>query len=169
VAKIEVRMLAKFQLSRTLPNLLIFFINLYFLSFALKNTSCFLLPIYKAISFNKIITKGGRTNPWVVLINANNNLKPYVVKLFETSLIEYRDSVANEVFGNVLAREFNLPVPNAALIDFDNAFLGTIRNQKLLEILDSRDTRLKFGSEMHEGYYNFDYKDFSSRDIKKNN
>lgn len=126
-----------------------------------------LLPIYKAISFNKVITKGGRTEPWVILVNAGNTLKPYVVKLFKTELIQLRDSVANEVIGNVLAKEFNLPVPKAALIDLDENFLSTLRNQELLEILEDRDDRLKFGSELLEGYFNFDYNAYNLNDVRK--
>jgi hypothetical protein len=126
-----------------------------------------LLPVYRAISFNKIITKGGRTNPWVILVNAGNTIKPYVVKLFETELIESRDSVANEVIGNVLAKEFNLPVPNAAFIDLDEDFIGTITNDSLLQILEAKDYRLKFGSELFEGYINFDYRAFSLSDVRK--
>lgn len=126
-----------------------------------------MLPIYKAISFNRVITKGGRTEPWVILVNAGNTLKPYVVKLFKTELINLRDSVANEVIGNVLAKEFNLPVPNAALIDLDDDFVGTLRNQELLEILEDRDGRLKFGSELLEGYFNFDSKAYNLNDVRK--
>lgn len=68
--------------------------------------------------------------------------------MFKTELIELRDSVANEVIGNVLAKEFNLPVPKAALIDLDEDFIATLRNQELIQILDERDYRLKFGSEL---------------------
>ena len=126
-----------------------------------------LLPVYKAISFNKVITKGGRTEPWVIIVNAGNTLKPYVVKLFETGLIELRDSVANEVIGNILAKEFNLPVPKAALIDLDEDFVRTLRNPELIQILEERDYRLKFGSELLEGYFNFDYKAYNLNDVRK--
>ena len=126
-----------------------------------------MLPIYKAISFHSIIQKGGRTEPWVISVNANNTIKPYVVKLFTSDLIETRDSVTNEVLGNVLAREFNLPVPNAALIDLDESFLSTLRDMSLIDILDQRDSRLKFGSELLEGYYPFDSNAFSLNDVRK--
>lgn len=126
-----------------------------------------MLPVYKAISFNKIIEKGGRTKPWLVIVNAGNTPRPYVVKLFETSLIDFKDSVTSEVLGNVLAKEFNLPVPNAALIDFDDDFIDTIKNQGVLEILEARDTRLKFGSELLDGYVQFDSEAFKTADIKQ--
>lgn len=100
-------------------------------------------------------------------MNAGNTLKPYVVKLFETGLIELRDSVANEVIGNILAKEFNLPVPKAALIDLDEDFVNTLRNPELIQILEERDYRIKFGSELLEGYFNFDYKAYNLNDVRK--
>src|SRR5690349_19386216 len=115
-----------------------------------------MLPVYNAISFVRILEKGGRTKPWVVVVQTPTGLKSFVVKLFETSLIDYRDSVTNEVAGNILAKEFGLPVPNAALIDFDARFLNTIRNQELQETLLNRDKRLKFATEEQVGYSPFD-------------
>ncbi|HEX8677926.1 MAG TPA: hypothetical protein VF700_11930, partial [Segetibacter sp.] len=60
-----------------------------------------MLPIYKAISFQAILEKGGRTKPWLVLVNTQQSYEPYVVKLFDTDFIEKRDPVANEVLGNI--------------------------------------------------------------------
>ena len=126
-----------------------------------------MLPIYQAISFNRVITKGGRTEPWVILVNAENSIKPYVVKIFKTDCINIRDSVANEVLGNILAKEFNLPVPNAALIDLSDDFINTIKDQNLLEILEDNDLRLKFGSELKDGFFNFDYTAYNLNDVRK--
>lgn len=126
-----------------------------------------MLPVYKGVSFNRVITKGGRTFPWVILVNAENSLVPYVVKLFETPLIDLRDSVTNEVVGNVLAKEFNLPVPKAALIDLDNDFISTLRDFTLIDRLEQVDQRIKFGTELLEGYYNFDRTAFTLNDVRK--
>lgn len=126
-----------------------------------------MLPIYKAISFNKVITKGGRTEPWVILVNAENSIRPYVVKIFKTDLINIRDSVANEVLGNILAKEFNLPVSNAALIDLSDDFINTIKDPKLLGILENNDLRLKFGSELKDGFFNFDYTAYTLSEVRK--
>jgi hypothetical protein len=114
-----------------------------------------MLPVYKAISFQRVLEKGGRTKPWIVLVQTDQGIVPYVVKLFEPAFVEERDPVANEVIGNTLAREFGLPVPKAALIDLDEDFVSTIRNPRLLEVLDLRDGRLKFGSELLEGSIRF--------------
>lgn len=124
-----------------------------------------LLPILTAISFQHIIEKGGRNKPWVVIVYAGGQIMPYVVKLFDSAIIEYKDCVTNEVLGNVLAKEFNLPTPKAALIDFDDEFISTIRDSRLLEIIEAKDDRLKFGTQLQEGFFPFDAS-YPTSDIK---
>ena len=114
-----------------------------------------MLPVYKAISFNQIIDKGGRTKPWSVLVDTGNGLKPYVVKMFPTEMVEANNSVCKEVLGNVLAREFHLPVPKAALIEMDNAFQWTISDPEAQAKFEFVDERVKFGSELIVGNYLF--------------
>jgi hypothetical protein len=111
------------------------------------------LPVYRATSFRRLIDKGGRTIPWLVLVDVDGSQAPYVVKVFDTPLIENRDSVTNEVLGNVLAKEFNLEVPSAALIEFDEEFRMTIRDPYALELLEQRDDRLKFGCQFIENCF----------------
>lgn len=114
-----------------------------------------MLPIYKAISFIKIIEKGGRTRPWLVLVDTGGGVIPYVVKMFTTQLIQSRNSVCNEVLGNVLAQEFSLPVPKAALIEMDQSFQSTINDPEAFEIFQQVDERIKFGTEQIEGNFLF--------------
>ncbi|HUB59622.1 MAG TPA: hypothetical protein VL978_02905 [Puia sp.] len=94
-----------------------------------------MLPVYRAISFQRVAEKGGRTKPWVVLVDAGISVEPYVVKVFTPELIQEKDSVTREVLGNVLARQFDLNVPNAALIDFDDDFKDSVRDLNLLDHL----------------------------------
>ena len=115
-----------------------------------------MLPVYQAISFQQVITEGGRTRPWIVLVDTGQGLAPYVVKLFTTEEIGRRDSVANEVLGHVLARAFDLPTPDAALIDFTDAFVASLTDFELLEVLHGRDRRLKYGCALMEGFFRFD-------------
>jgi hypothetical protein len=115
-----------------------------------------MLPVYNAISFQRVLEKGGRTKPWLVLVDTGQRVEPYVVKLFTKELIGEKDSVANEVIGNILAKEFQLPVPDAALIEMDANFISTITDPALLEVLQQKDERLKFGSVQLEGIYRFD-------------
>lgn len=126
-----------------------------------------MLPVYKAISFRGIIQKGGRTKPWIILVQTDSGLEPYVVKLFETGLINFKDSVTNEVLGNVIAPEFNLSVPKAALIEMDDDFIHSIRNFEAVDILHSTDYRIKFGSELIDGSFQFNHVTFDVTEIKK--
>lgn len=114
-----------------------------------------MLPVYKAILFDKIVDKGGRTNPWSVLVDTGQGLKPYVVKMFPTAMVDTSNSVCKEVLGNVLAREFDLPVPKAALIEMDENFHWTISDQEAQMKYEFVDERLKFGSELIDGNYLF--------------
>ena len=98
-----------------------------------------MLPIYQAESFRRVLDKGGRTKPWLILVRTEAGTVPYVVKLFEPNAIADRDAVANEVLGNILAREFQLPVPQAALIEFNDTFLATVSDSSLLDVLERAD------------------------------
>ena len=114
-----------------------------------------MLPEYQAIAFDKIIEKGGRTNPWLVLVDTGSGIKPYVAKMFTTDLIENRDSVTNEVLGNILAKAFDLPVPEAALIHMGESFRQKISSPEAQIAYDLADERIKFGSALIEGNYLF--------------
>lgn len=126
-----------------------------------------MLPIYKAISFQKIIDKGGRTKPWLVLVDTGHDVKPYVVKMFEPGLIHERDSVTNEVLGNVLAKEFDLPVPKAALIEMDENFRMTIQGHGPAEVFDLKDKRIKFGTELLDGFIQMNTTAFTAAQAKR--
>jgi hypothetical protein len=114
-----------------------------------------MLPVYRAILFHDVYEKRNRTKPWLVSVNADGQIKQFVVKLFGTNSIETHDCVLKEVLGNVLAREFDLPVPNAALIDMGQEFASTLRNMELIEVLENADWRLKFGTEEQKGILPF--------------
>lgn len=108
------------------------------------------LPIYDAIGFQQILEKGGHSKPWVVLINISDSIKPFVVKLYKTADIEARNKMTAEVLGNVLAKEFGLKAPNAAIINFTPEFRMQL-NAVCEEILSVVDERPKFGCELIEG------------------
>lgn len=104
-----------------------------------------MLNVYKATSVERIIESSlGHTKPWVVVVETNNSLKKYVVKLYTTDQIENDNCLSSEVFCNVLAKEFDLNVPEIALIDFsliENS-LAPIFSKQYHEV----DNRLKFGT-----------------------
>jgi hypothetical protein len=114
-----------------------------------------MLPVYRAISFDRIIDKGGRTHPWSVLVDTGAGIKPYVVKMFSAYAASQREHVCNEVLGNALARQFDLKVPQAAFIEMDMDFVMTISDFEAQQQFDLADERIKFGSELIEGNYLF--------------
>jgi hypothetical protein len=124
------------------------------------------LKILEAITLHSVIEKGGSTYPWVVLVQGDEtNLAPYVVKLFTPKQIQQQNAVAKEVFGNILAKAFDLPVPEFALIEFGENFIKTLPTE-LAFLLNSKDKRLKFGSRLAEGYSVFDPSNLSQGKIK---
>lgn len=104
------------------------------------------MTIYQAVSFDKPIRAGGSTYPWVIrVLTEGGRLVPYVVKLFTDRQIEQQHAVAKEVFANRLAREFDLPVPDCALIEFTPAFISSLPLEQA-ERLANIHNGLKFGS-----------------------
>jgi len=126
-----------------------------------------MLPVYNAITFDSIIQKGTRTKPWVVIVNANGEIKPYVVKFFQWEEVEGRDSVANEILGNILAKDFGLTVPKCALIKMDEAFGMTINNPEAASTYDLGDDRIKFGTELLNGVNLMDTRALTSPQARK--
>jgi hypothetical protein len=96
------------------------------------------------------VMKGGRTEPLLVTANTARGIEPFVVKLFRTEEIKKRNSVQNEVLGNVLAKEFGLSVPEPALIEFNSDFLKTLPFDQLTRVT-SMDSRIKFATRQCEG------------------
>lgn len=119
-----------------------------------------MLPIHNAIVFDNRITQHTRTQPWIVITQDGNDVvEPYVVKLFTYAENSDRQTVAREVFANVIARCFNLSVPQAAFVDFySNDFLNTLSKPEL-EIINGRDPRVKFAVKYVPGHaqYNYDH------------
>ncbi|MBS1601932.1 MAG: hypothetical protein JST42_04640 [Bacteroidetes bacterium] len=115
-----------------------------------------MLPLYRATAFNGIIDKGGRTKPWSILVDTGKGYRPFVVKVFSAKMVHESDSVTNEVLGYALAKQFDLPMPEAALIEMNMDFQLKIGDGQAQMALDDADKRLKFGTELIEGNYLFD-------------
>lgn len=81
----------------------------------------------------------------MIQVTVEGERAPYVVKLFTADEVDHENTVAREVFGSVLAAEFDLPVPQPALVNFSNDFVRTLPDD-VREILYQRDDRLKFAS-----------------------
>lgn len=108
------------------------------------------LPILEAIGFQEILEKGSHSKPWVVLTNIDNEIKPYVVKLYKTVDIQARNKMTAEVLGNVIAQDFGLKSPVAAIINFTPQFCMQL-NSECDEVIANVDDRPKFGCEYITG------------------
>jgi len=104
-----------------------------------------MLPVYEAVGFERILTMGGRTKPWLIFVSNGGNPLPFVVKLFTSEQIKKRSSVECEILGNVLAKEFDLPVPAAALVHFPKSFIKNLPFEAQI-VLTNVDNRIKFGT-----------------------
>ncbi|MEI8007747.1 MAG: HipA family kinase [Bacteroidota bacterium] len=105
-----------------------------------------MLPEFEAISFRRIIEKGAHTKPWLIEVNTDHGPTPYIVKIYTIAQNAARNSITAEVIGNVLARGFELKVPDAAIIHFPEDFRMFL-NSECQVVLDLADERPKFGSE----------------------
>lgn len=124
------------------------------------------IPVYKAMSFNGIILKGGHSKPWVVSVNAEGKPVPFVVKLYRTIDIEARNKMAAEVLGCLLAEDFDLNVPAPAIIEFTEEFRMSLGKDHE-EILNLLDERAKFGTEYYEGSFLFAPQMMSLKETEK--
>lgn len=105
-----------------------------------------MLPVYKVTSFIKVLEKGGRTQPWVVTVDVSGEIRQFVLKFFDEESEDSRGHVVNEVLGYALAKQFDLPIPQAALVECDPVFIQKVPRQ-LIERYEDRDKRIKFGIE----------------------
>ena len=105
-----------------------------------------MIPIYDAIDVIEIIPETvGHTQPWVVLANTPEGLKSFVVKLYNPIQVEEHYIVTREIVSSILAQEFDLKVPEFALINIppDLAFMqDSIAQQQY----DNSDDRPKFAT-----------------------
>jgi hypothetical protein len=105
-----------------------------------------MLPIYEAIDLVHVIPENsGHTKPWVVLVNTPQGLASYVTKLYTPAQVNRFHCVTKEVICNVLARDFELRVPDCALIDVPEEFVLRLAPEHQQQF-SLADPRLKFGS-----------------------
>ena len=105
-----------------------------------------MLNIYKAIDIIDVISENsGRTKPWVVLAQTPQGVKPFVVKLFTSQQVDFANSITHEVIGNALAMEFELCVPEMALIDIPEDLAMNKAPHYQIQFSNT-DPRLKFAT-----------------------
>lgn len=109
-----------------------------------------LLPVYEAISFEERIEKGGSTYPWIVNVQTEAGIQPYIVKLFTSRHIQQYNPVVKEVLASALASAFDLLSPEPALVNFSRDFIKRLPIERKEE-LKGKDQRTKFGCRYIEG------------------
>lgn len=110
------------------------------------------MDILTATKFYGFMDKGGSTKPWnVALRNFNGEEFPYIVKPFKRSVNQQQAATAKEFYGNLLAKEFDLSVPDCAIADFSEQFIKDALGKNEKKILKSKDPALKFASRYIEG------------------
>lgn len=110
------------------------------------------MKIYPAIQYLDTLEKGGSTRPWLVELLTDENVpETYVVKMFTAKQINQQNAVAKEVFGNVLATVFSLPVPDWGLARFTPEFVETLSEEERKRH-EQCHKGLRFASKHAEGY-----------------
>lgn len=109
-----------------------------------------MLPLYKALTFEKIIEKGGRNKPWIVSLDTPLGIEPYVVKLLSEKDIKQENALCKEIYGAALAKEMDLNTPEFCLVEFSEYFYESLPNY-LKKIYNEKHNRYAFGSYYLEG------------------
>lgn len=110
------------------------------------------MQIYEAISFQNIVDSGGSTYPWrVMVVDEKKQQREFLAKMFTERQLSQQHAIAKELFGNVLAREFDLPTPEAGLINFSDIFIEHQLNKDEKDKLLQKHKGLKFGCEWANG------------------
>jgi len=104
------------------------------------------MTILKLIHIDGFIDGGSSKPLLITAVDSNGKVNQYVMKLFKTNYVEQNYSVAKEILICELAKEFNLTVPNYALIDINHELLSKYFGP---EELDKLDKNYKFCSEFN--------------------
>jgi hypothetical protein len=91
--------------------------------------------------------KGGTTHPWEVLTVNKGSLDSFILKGFDTLHVNQHDAVLRECMCNRLATQFDLRVPEIAILSADRRLLDS--SPKDFQSIYSKDPgRPKFGSQL---------------------
>ena len=88
------------------------------------------LPVYDAIAINQKAIHSGSTQPCIMtLADKDGNIKgEYVVKVFKPSNLSQSFNTNKEVYGSVLASEFDLMTPEAVLANVNQQLIDELNN-----------------------------------------
>lgn len=104
----------------------------------------------KFVSIIKVLTSGASTKPLVIVARDETGAYgQYVVKLYKSEYVENNFSVAKEILISELSMEFNLSLPNYAIINFDHNLLKGYYQEEYIKKLH---VGYKFCTEYTEGW-----------------
>ncbi len=109
-----------------------------------------MLPIYDDITFLELLEKGGRNKPWLIRALINDTYEEYVLKLFSQEAELDHSYTAAEVFGSVLAAEFDLSTPEVALFELNHDNVFSFPPDQQAEI-EEKGFGIKFGCKYYRG------------------
>lgn len=111
------------------------------------------MDLLQLVSIKGLLPKGGSTKPLLIeASDINGNIKPYVLKIYKEKHVTEDYSVAKEILANEIAKEFDLPVPNYGVINFDHKLLKDYYPKEYISLIDRGN---KFCSEYLEGFQIF--------------
>ena len=111
-----------------------------------------MLPIYQARIAEEKDLHGGTTRPLLVTVQTPTGLDKYVVKIFDPKEQPNYFPLSNEIYGSLLAQQFDINTPEIALISLDNSLISTLKDDVKARIIYS-DQQLFFGSKYYEGFF----------------
>lgn len=110
------------------------------------------MRILKLVNIEGFIDGGSSKPLLITAVDQYGIVNQYVMKLFKKKYVQQNYSVAKEILISELAIEFNLPVPNYAVINIDHNLLTNYFDSEELEMLDEG---YKFCSEFNGQYVIF--------------
>lgn len=97
----------------------------------------------------KKIQKGGSTLPLIIEAeDENSNIDFYVLKLYKEKYVDQNFSIAKEILATEIAKQFDLPVPEYGVINFNHDYLSDFYDISHIRQLDKG---YKFCSKLIEG------------------
>ncbi len=111
-----------------------------------------MIPVYTATSLEKTKLEGGTTLPSIMAVAESKGtpVGDYVVKTFDQKHIDQYNPTAKELYANILAQEFDLKVPEPAIINVDKTIIDQLNKEKAYQKRNIR-PGYYFGCEYIEG------------------
>ncbi len=86
-----------------------------------------MIPIYQALIAEEKDLPGGTTRPILATVDPDAGLQKYVVKIYDNKEQPQYAPLSNEIYGSLLASQFDIRTPEIALIRFTDKFVSTLK------------------------------------------